>query len=104
MNTQYTFSQTKSGRDMLSLKTNQNLQLDITFENGDPDCVYINGYEFGSSDGSLFCLYVGISDECVKISDIVLDAAKHYNLFVKEDEEGAIDYQSHVRAYSVPSI
>lgn len=74
----FTYKESQLGHDTLCIKTNQHIDIEVLFDNGETDQIYIDGNEFSVLDDILHGLFVGLDENVISLYQIVIQAGVDY--------------------------
>jgi len=84
------------------VKTTANKHIEITvyFIDGEPDVMYVNGYELDVSIDLTTGLFVGFGDNVVSLQTVVTSASVAYADLQAEDEKTAQEHEEQIKSMS----
>lgn len=81
---QFGYKESHGGDDLLTIKTDQNIDIEILFENGDATHIYLDGDEFSLLSDTLYGVFVVIAGNFINLVDLGRKAGEEYDGIMKE--------------------
>lgn len=102
MSIMFQYRESRMGDDMLCIKTNQHLEIEVLFENGEATHIYVDENEFKVIEDTLYGLFVGIGDQVMSLVEIIREADRQYPAIMEEIEQEDRDAAEMERELSCP--
>ena len=100
----FNYKESPSGYDMLSIKTDQHIDIEILFDKQEPDQVYIDGLDYSVLDDTLHGLFVVIDQKFVPVTDLIYEASQAYGPIIEEIRKEQRAEDAMIRELSSPYL
>lgn len=81
---QFGYKESNGGNDLLTIKSDQHVDIEILFESGDATHVYLDGDEFSLLSDTLYGVFVVIGGQFINLVDLGRKAADAYDGIMDE--------------------
>lgn len=100
----FNYKESNSGYDMLTLKTDQHVEVEYLFDNGDATHVYLDGDEFPLTSDTLHGVFVVVKGEFISLIALGHKASEDYPQIMKEIAQEAREDEAMARELSSPYL